>query len=74
MSSSTPKLLKWSKRFFILKKIFLYYNIYIRNFKFYLNSSQFGEDKKIIKLFKKKKMEFMLMLAVFTLLDKTILI
>ena len=55
MSSSNPTFLKWSKRSPLFKKIFLYYNIYIRNFKFFFNNSQFGEDKKIIKLFKKKK-------------------
>ena len=55
MSSSNPTFLKWSKRHPLLKKIFLYYNIYIRNFKFFFKNSQFGEDKKIIKLFKDKK-------------------
>jgi FkbM family methyltransferase len=55
MSSSKPKILKWSKRSPLLKKVFLYYNIYIRNLKFFLNNSQFGEDKKIIKLFKEKE-------------------
>jgi len=58
MSSATPKLLKWSKRHSIIKKIFLYYNIYIRNFKFFFNNSQFGEDKRIIKLFEKNKNGF----------------
>ena len=46
---------KWSKTYPIVKNIFLYYNIYIRNFKFFFNNSQFGEDKKIIKLFKEEK-------------------
>ena len=53
MSSSKPLILKWSEKYPSLKKLFLYYNIYIRNFKFFFNNSQFGEDKKIIKLFKK---------------------
>ena len=55
MSSSNSIILKWSTKYPILKKVFLYYNIYIRNFKFFFNNSQFGEDKKIIKLFKNVK-------------------
>ena len=55
MSSSNPTILKWSKNFPSLKKVFLYYNIYIRNFKFFFENSQFGEDKKIIKLFNKNR-------------------
>ena len=51
MSSSKPLILKWSEKYSSFKKLFLYYNIYIRNFKFFFNNSQFGEDKKIIKLF-----------------------
>ena len=53
MSSSKPLILKWSEKYSSFKKLFLYYNIYIRNFKFFFKNSQFGEDKKIIKLFKK---------------------
>ena len=55
MSSADSSFLKWSKTYPIVKNIFLYYNIYIRNFKFFFNNSQFGEDKKIIKLFKEDK-------------------
>ena len=55
MSSANSLFFKFSKSYPIFKNIFLYYNIYIRNFKFFFNSSQFGEDKKIIKLFKEKK-------------------
>ena len=61
MSSANPQGLKWSKNIptdflkSLFKKIWLYYNIYIRNFKFFIKSSQFGEDKKIIKLFDKNK-------------------
>ena len=45
------------KRAFLFKKVFLYYNLYIRNLKFFFKSSQsqFGEDKKIVKLFHKNK-------------------
>ena len=55
MSSSNSLFLRLSKSYPLNKNIFLYYNIYIRNFKFFFNTSQFGEDKKILKLFKEKK-------------------
>ena len=57
MSSANSRILKWSKDHSLSKKIFLYYNLYIRNLKFFFKSSQsqFGEDKKIIKLFHKNK-------------------
>ena len=57
MSSANSRILKWSKEHSLFKKIFLYYNLYIRNLKFFFKSSQsqFGEDKKIIKLFHKNK-------------------
>ena len=54
MSSTNSSFFKLSKKIFFFKKIYIYYNIYIRNFKFFFKPSQFGEDKKIIKLFKKK--------------------
>ena len=54
MSSANSSIFKLSKKIFFFKKIYIYYNIYIRNFKFFFKPSQFGEDKKIIKLFKKK--------------------
>ena len=53
MFSSNLLALNLSKKFTFLKTIYLYYNLYIRNFKFFFNSSQFGEDKRIIKLFTK---------------------
>ena len=55
MSSANPTILKLSKKYPSIKKIYLYYNIYIRNFKFFFRTSQFDEDKKIIKLFDKNK-------------------
>ena len=55
MSSANSLILKLSKRYPSIKKLYLYYNIYIRNFKFFFRTSQFGEDKKIIKLFDKNK-------------------
>ncbi len=55
MSSVNPTLLKLSQKYPKLRNLYLYYNVYIRNFKLYFNKSQFGEDKKIIKFFKNKK-------------------
>ena len=55
MSCSNSLAFNLSKKFHFLRKIYFYYNIYIRNFKFFIKSSQFGEDKKIIKLFNKSK-------------------
>ena len=55
MSSQNSLFYKWSKTYPLIKKIFLYYNIYIRNLKFFFNNSQFGEDKQIMKLIKNKK-------------------
>ena len=50
MSSANSRILKWSKEHPLFKKVFLYYNLYIRNLKFFFKSSQsqLGEDKKII--------------------------
>jgi FkbM family methyltransferase len=53
MSSSNSFLLKLSRKNFFLKKIYLYYNLYIRNLKFYYEGSQFGEQNIISKYFKK---------------------
>ena len=43
-----------SKKSKFFKRIYFYYNIYIRNIKFLFKSSQFNEDLKILKIFKKK--------------------
>ena len=53
MSTNKSKFLNLSKKYSFLKKFYFFYNIYIRNFKFLFNSSQFGEDKKILELFDK---------------------
>jgi len=53
MSSSASKFLYYSKKFFFLKKLYFFYNIYFRNYKFYFSGSQFGEDEKFLKYFKK---------------------
>tara|TARA_B100001013_G_C24592565_1_gene435403 strand:- start:333 stop:1076 length:744 start_codon:yes stop_codon:yes gene_type:complete len=55
MSSANSLFFKYSKTYPLFRTIFLYYNIYVRNFKFFFNNSQFGEDKKILKLFKNKR-------------------
>ena len=41
-----------SKKNFFLRKLFIFYNIYIRNFKFLFNSSQLKEDEYISSYFK----------------------
>ena len=46
--------LKISKKSKFFKRIYIYYNIYIRNIKFLFKSSQFNEDVKILKIFKEK--------------------
>jgi len=51
MPNSKSKLLELSKKYKFLKKIYFFYNIYIRNLKFLKNGAQSGEDKYIIKLF-----------------------
>ena len=48
------KLLELSKKNKFLRKLYYFYNIYIRNQKFLNNGSQFGEDKFLLDLFKKE--------------------
>ena len=52
MSTKKSKSLNFIKKYPFFEKIYFFYNIYIRNYKFYLNGSQFGEETKINKLFK----------------------
>ena len=66
MSSANSLFLKLATTHPIIKNLFLYYNIYIRNLKFFFNNSQFGEDKKIIKLFKGKKKRNILRFGMFS--------
>ena len=47
------KFLQLSYKFKILKKLYLFYNLYIRNRKYLNNGSQFGEDKFLYNLFEK---------------------
>tara|TARA_B110001452_G_scaffold137589_1_gene114361 strand:- start:48 stop:779 length:732 start_codon:yes stop_codon:yes gene_type:complete len=53
MPSKNSKSLNFIKKFPIFKRLYFFYNIYIRNYKFYFSGSQFNEDKKILKLFNK---------------------
>lgn len=50
---SKSKLLNLSKKFKILKKAYYFYNIFIRNYKFLKNGSQFQEDKYVLSQFPK---------------------
>ena len=45
---------KISRKSKFFNKIYIYYNIYIKNIKFLFRSSQFNEDLKILKFFKEK--------------------
>ena len=51
MSTKNSRSLDFIRKYPLFKKIYFFYNIYIRNYKFYFNGSQFGEEKKIIKIF-----------------------
>lgn len=53
MTKSKSRFLRLSKKFKFLRGLYYFYNIYIRNFKYLKNSSQFGEDKFISSLFEK---------------------
>tara|TARA_B100001093_G_scaffold485127_1_gene519169 strand:+ start:757 stop:1125 length:369 start_codon:yes stop_codon:yes gene_type:complete len=53
VSSSKSNILALSKKFNIFKKFYLFYNIYIRNYKFLFSGrSQLGEEKKLLTYFK----------------------
>ena len=51
MVKTKSKFLELSKKYKLLKRLYLFYNIYIRNRKFLNNGTQFGEDKHIINYF-----------------------
>ena len=51
MVKTKSKFLELSKKYKLLKKLYFFYNIHIRNRKFLNNGTQFGEDKYIIKFF-----------------------
>ena len=51
MVKTKSKFLELSKKYKFLKKLYFFYNIYLRNRKFLNNGTQFGEDKYIINFF-----------------------
>ena len=53
MKSSKSKFLNLVKKYPFLKNFYYFYNIYIRNYKFLNNGSQFGEEKFILSFFDK---------------------
>jgi len=53
MSSSKSRALNIYKKYKFLRPLYIFYNIYIRNFKFLYNGSQFGEEEILGKLFNK---------------------
>ena len=54
MKISRSKFLKFVKKYPLFKSFYFFYNIYIRNYKFLNNGSQFGEEKFILSYFDKK--------------------
>ena len=53
MKNSKSKFLNFVKKYPLFKKFYYFYNIYIRNYKFLNNGSQFGEEKFILSFFNK---------------------
>ena len=53
MPKTKSKFLELSKKYNFIKKIYFFYNIYIRNRKFLNNGTQFGEDNYLINCFTK---------------------
>tara|TARA_B100000768_G_scaffold70271_1_gene67445 strand:- start:185 stop:931 length:747 start_codon:yes stop_codon:yes gene_type:complete len=51
---SKSKLLNFVKKYPFLKSFYYFYNIYIRNYKFLDNGSQFGEEKFVLSFFDKE--------------------
>ena len=54
MKNSKSKFLNFVKKYPFFKIFYYFYNIYIRNYKFLNNGSQFGEEKFILNYFDKK--------------------
>ena len=54
MKPSKSKLLNFVKKYPFLKSFYFFYNIYIRNYKFLDNGSQFGEEKFVLSFFDKE--------------------
>ena len=53
MKNSKSKFLNFVKKYPLFKNFYYFYNIYIRNYKFLNNGSQFGEEKFILSFFNK---------------------
>jgi FkbM family methyltransferase len=53
MKKSKSKFLNFVKKYPLFKNFYYFYNIYIRNYKFLNNGSQFGEEKFILSFFNK---------------------
>ena len=53
MKNSKSKFLNFVKKYRLFKNFYYFYNIYIRNYKFLNNGSQFGEEKFILSFFDK---------------------
>jgi FkbM family methyltransferase len=53
MSSSNSRFKNFSEKYTFFKKLYFFYNIYIRNYKSYFQTSQFEEDIEILKNFPK---------------------
>ena len=51
MKPSKSKLLNFVKKYPLFKNFYYFYNIYIRNYKFLINGSQFGEEKFVLSFF-----------------------
>jgi FkbM family methyltransferase len=54
VKKSKSKFLNFIKKYPLFKNFYYFYNIYIRNYKFLKNGSQFGEEKFILNFFDKK--------------------
>jgi FkbM family methyltransferase len=65
MSTKNSRFLRIAKKYPVFKNIYFFYNIYIRNFQFLFNGSQFGEEKKLLKLFNRNQKGFYVDLGCF---------
>jgi len=54
MKNSKSKFLNFVKKYPLFKNFYYFYNIYIRNYKFLINGSQFGEEKFVLSFFDKE--------------------
>ena len=54
MKNSKPKFLNFVKKYPLFKSFYYFYNIYIRNYKFLNDGSQFGEENFILNFFDKE--------------------